>query len=441
MGDILTFLQACKAILITALIPAAVLVGTVAKAQDAPISRGEYVQRLANCVACHSTPEGAPFAGGLKMNVPVLGDIYATNITPDKETGIGNYTYEDFDRAMREGIAKDGHRLYPAMPYTSYAKMSDEDMRALYDFFMNEVTPVNQANLPAEIPGWKNVRWALGIWNFLFHDDDAYENKPEQNAAWNRGAYLVQGPGHCGACHTPRGLLFQEKGLDESDSDFVAGALLDDWYASSLNGDVNSGLGRWSEQDIVDFLKEGRNPHGTAFGTMVEVVNNSTAHMTDGDLQAIATYLKSLPAQEEEDETPYQHDNTTTEMLGKLQFDEPGAGIYYQYCVSCHAYDGRGLGLFQPGLAGNPVVLDEDPSSLINLTLNGSLRVITSGKPHPYGMPFFRVINNDQQIADVLTFIRKSWGNNAPAVPVERVAEIRARTDPTSNEIVVLRMK
>ena len=437
----MTFSKAFKAVLFAALVPAAVLAAASANAQGVQMSRGEYVARLANCVACHSTPDGAPFAGGLKMNVPMLGDIYTTNITPDKATGIGDYSYEDFEKAMRDGIAKDGHHLYPAMPYTSYAKMSDDDIHALYDFFMNEVKPVNQANLPDEIEGWKNVRWALGIWNMLFLDDKAYANKSDKDAEWNRGAYLVQGAGHCGACHSPRGLMFQEKGLDEGDSAFLAGAPLDNWSSPSLNGDVNSGLGRWSEQDVVDFLKNGRNVHGTAFGTMVEVVNNSTSYMSDDDLMAIAVYLKSLPAQKEKGATPYAYDNGTTEMLTKLKFEEPGAVTYYQYCVSCHLYDGKGQGLYQPGLAGNPVVLDQDPSSLVNLTLNGSLRVVTSGKPHAYGMPFFRVLRNDQQIADVLTFVRKSWGNNAPAVTPEQVAKIRTDTDPTRNDIVVLKMK
>ncbi len=437
----MTFSSKLKAVVFAAAVPAALFVTVSASAQGVQMSRGEYVARLANCIACHSTPDGAPFAGGLKMNVPMLGNIYTTNITPDKETGIGNYSYEDFEKAMRDGVAKDGHHLYPAMPYPSYAKMSDDDIHALYDFFMNEVKPVNQANKPDEITGWRNVRWALGIWNTLFLDSGAYKEKSGKDAAWNRGAYLVQGAGHCGACHTPRGLFFQEKGLDESESAFLSGAPLDNWSSPSLNGDINSGLGRWSEQDIVDFLKNGRNPHGTAFGTMVEVVNNSTSYMTDEDLKAMAVYLKSLPPEKEKGATAYAYDNGTTEQLSQLKFDGPGAVTYYQYCVSCHLYDGKGQGLYHPGLAGNPVVLDQDPSSLINLTLNGSLRVISSGKPHAYGMPFFRLLRNDEQIADVLTFIRKGWGNNAPAVTPEQVAKIRADTDPTRNDIVVLKMK
>ena len=176
-----------------------------------------------------------------------LGNIYSTNITPDPETGIGGYSLADFDRALRQGIAKDGHRLYPAMPYPSYAKLSDADVAALYAFFMKQVPPVHQANRPNEIPSYLDMRWPLAIWSSLFTDSGSYVNKSGHDAAWNRGAYLVQGLGHCGACHTPRGFALQEKALDESNSDYLAGALLDAWYAPDLRGDVRTGLGRWSQ--------------------------------------------------------------------------------------------------------------------------------------------------------------------------------------------------
>ena len=211
---------------------------------------GEYLARAGDCVACHSVPGGKAFAGGLKMGTP-LGTIYSTNITPDPETGIGNYSLADFDRALRQGIAKDGHRLYPAMPYPSYAKITDDDVRALYDFFMKQVPPVNQANKPNEIPSYLDIRWPLAIWNSLFTDSGSYVNKSGHDAAWNRGAYLVQGLGHCGACHTPRGWACQEKALDESGADYLAGALLDAWSAPDLRGDVRTGLGGWSKDDIA----------------------------------------------------------------------------------------------------------------------------------------------------------------------------------------------
>lgn len=415
---------------------------SAAQAAAAGLSHGEYVARLGNCVACHSTPEGAPLAGGLKMAVPLLGNIYATNITPDPQTGIGGYSFEEFDRVMRTGVAKDGHRLYPAMPYPSYAKMSEQDMRALYDFIMNEVEPVNQPNLPAEIPGWKSPRWPLAIWNMLTVDFDPYTPDSSKSDAWNRGAYLVEGLGHCGACHTPRGLLLQEKGMDSSDRDFLSGALLDHWYASSLNGDINSGLGRWSADDIAEFLGTGKNRFGTAFGTMVEVVNNSTAHFSDADRRAIAEYLKSLPANKEANATPYQYNDTETRKQLALDFSTPGSQLYFEYCSNCHVTSGQGYYPYQPPLAGNPVVFDTDPSSLINITLNGSLRVITADGPDVNDMPYFRQLLTDQQIADVLTYIRSSWGNSAPRVTAAQVAEIRAATDPTRNEdAFVLRMK
>lgn len=405
------------------------------------MSQGEYLARAGNCAACHTIENGEPFAGGLKMAVPMLGAIYATNITPDPETGIGDYSLEDFDRSMRLGIAKDGHHLYPAMPYPSYAKISEEDMQALYDFFMNEVKPVKQANRENEIPGWMSARWPLAVWNFLTLDDNRYEFDDSKDEAWNRGAYLTQGLGHCGACHTPRGILFQEKGLNEHDSDFLAGAPLDHWSASPLTGDNNAGLGRWSEEDIAKFLKTGKNRWGSAFGTMVEVVNNSTQHMTDEDLHAMAVYLKSLPAVLEDGKADWNYDSASTEKLAKFDFDPQGSQIYYEYCASCHLYDGSGHGEFMPPLAGNPVVMDPDPSSLINLTLNGSLRVVINGEPETYDMPYFRGLLNDEQIADVVTFMRNAWGHNESAIAAEQVTEVRSATDPLNHDIVILKMK
>lgn len=413
-----------------------------AQAAAAGLSHGEYVARLGNCVACHSTPEGAPLAGGLKMAVPMLGNIYATNITPDTATGIGGYSFEEFDRVMRTGVAKDGHRLYPAMPYPSYAKMSEQDMRALFDFVMNDVQPVNQPNIAAEIPGWKSPRWPMAVWNMLNLDDDPYAVDSSKSDLWNRGAYLTQSLGHCGACHTPRGLLLQEKGLDDSDSAFLSGAELDHWHASTLNGDPNSGLGRWNQADVAEFLGSGHNRFGTAFGTMVEVVNNSTSHMSDDDLNGMAEYLKSLPAVKEKNATAYSYDDTQTKNLLALDFSKPGAQIYFEYCSNCHVTSGAGYYPYQPPLAGNPIVLEADPSSLINITLNGSLRVIAAEGPDVNDMPYFRQLLSDQQIADALTFARSSWGNNAAAVTAAEVAVIRQATDPTRNDdIFVLRMK
>jgi len=410
------------------------------QAEAAGLSHGEYVARLGNCVACHTIENGAPLAGGLKMNVPLLGNIYTTNITPDSETGIGSYSFADFDRSMRLGKTKDGHRMYPAMPYTSYAKMSEQDMLALYDFLMNEVEPIKQASPLPEIPRWKNIRWAMGIWNLMAHDNDPYTTDSSRNDTWNRGAYLVEGLGHCGACHTPRGLMLQEKALVSGDDDFLAGAPLDYWSASPLHGNTLSGRGRWELEDYEEFLLTGSNRFGTAVGTMVEVINSSTSFMSSGDLNAMSAYLSSLPAIE--DEGDFVYDDSETQRLLNLDFSTPGAQVYYEYCSNCHVTNGNGYYPYQPALAGNPGVFDPDPSSLINVTLNGSIRLVTSEGPVTTDMPYFRLLLNDQQIADALTYIRSAWGNSASSISAGQVAEVRAATDPTQNDdIFVLRMK
>jgi len=422
------------------LVLAGVAFGYGAQAQDDLIAKGEYVARAANCVACHSLPDAPAFAGGLKMATP-LGNIYATNITPDPDSGIGKYTLADFDNAVRKGVAKDGHRLYPAMPYPSYVKMTDEDIKALYEYFMKAVPAAKVPNKPSEIPFPLNIRWPLGVWNTLFVDMTTYKPKADQSAEWNRGAYLVQGPGHCGACHTPRGLFFQEAALDETGSEFLSGAMLDHWLAVNLTQDVNSGLGRWSHDDIKNSLKTGVTPFGSAVGTMVEVVNNSTQFLTDADLSAMATYLKSLAPAKEKNEKAWTYANATTEALQKRDLSARGAKVYFQQCRSCHADDGKGYGQYMPPMAGNPGALETDPSTYINLVLNGSLRLVVNGAPDGYRMPPFRAVLSDQDIADVVTFIRGGWGNNSPAVTSAQVAEVRKATDYATDKVVVLKMK
>jgi mono/diheme cytochrome c family protein len=391
------------------------------------IAKGEYLARAGDCVVCHTGPGEKPFAGGLRMSTP-LGDLYTTNITPDKETGIGGDSFEDFERAMRQGIAKDGHRLYPAMPYPSYAKVSEDDLRALYAFFMESVQPVSRKNAPTEISRPLNIRWPLAVWDMIFTDKIGYTPDPAHNEAWNRGAYLVQGLGHCGSCHTPRGIFFQEKALSEQKTAYLSGGNLDDWFASSLREDPDAGLARWSEADIAEFLKTGHNSHATAFGTMVDAVNNSTQYMSDADLAGIANYLKSLPANQDR--------NTSTAAI-----DMQGGKIYAQQCATCHLADGRGHAPYIAPLADNPTVMDRDPSSLINMTLNGSARVVVAGMPDAYRMPQFRVLLKDEEIAQIVSFIRTSWGNHAEAATGDKVAKVRATTSAASDAVVILKMR
>ncbi|MCM2551011.1 c-type cytochrome [Burkholderia glumae] len=391
------------------------------------LARGEYLARAGDCSACHTAPRGKPFAGGLKMATP-LGAIYTTNITPDAATGIGGYSEADFARALREGVAKDGHNLYPAMPYPSYAKVSDDDVHAMYAYFMHGVAPVAQANRESEIRWPLNQRWPLKLWNLVFLDGTRYQAKAGRDPVWNRGAYLVQGLGHCGACHTPRGAGFQEQALDEGGRAFLTGGLLDNWFASNLTGEANTGLGRWSEAELAQFLKTGANAHASAFGSMTDVVNHSTQYLSGEDLTAIARYLKSLPAAGGTGAPPYRYDPQRTMAALARPAGDPGAAVYAAYCMHCHGTDGRAFAPLLAPLAGNPNLLEANPASLINVTLNGSADLVIAGVPAAYPMPKFAEVLTDRQIADVLTFVRAGWNNGAPAVSPDEVAKLRRAT-------------
>ena len=418
---------------------AAAALAVAAPSHAADMSRGEYVARASDCVACHSVPNGPAFGGGLKMGTP-MGAIFATNVTPDPQGGIGRYTLAEFDRALRDGVARDGHHLYPAMPYPSYAKLSDDDIRALYDYFMQQVPPSQVAAPANEIPWALSFRWPIALWNVVFADHAPYAAKAGHDAEWNRGAYLVQGPGHCGACHTPRGIAIEEKASDESGGSFLAGAVLDGWSAPNLRGNLRTGLGSWTADDVAAFLRTGHNCYGAAFGSMVDVLDNSTPYMADADLKAIAVYLKSLPATAQE--PAYSYDDATTQAVRQpVQLRSAGAVVYASRCASCHGSDGKGLGASMPPVAGNPTVMDSHPESLINLMLNGSAPLVIKGQPDPYRMPQFRAELSDDQIADVLTFIRGGWGNAAAAVAAKQVSELRQSTDASSDRVVLLRMR
>jgi mono/diheme cytochrome c family protein len=411
---------------------------TIAQENAMHGDKGEYLARAGDCIACHSVKGGKAFAGGLRMGTP-MGVIYSTNITPDPDTGIGNYSLREFDRAVRSGIAKDGHHLYPAMPYPSYAKISDDDIQALYTFFMKEVPPIKQVNKPNEIPWYLSPRWPLAVWNMIFARSGVYVARPDRDPGWNRGAYLVEGLGHCGACHTPRGWAFQEKALDDGSSTYLQGAELDAWSAPNLRSDLRTGLGGWSQDDIVAFLKSGHNDKGVAFGSMLDVVNNSTPYLSEEDIRAMAAFLKSLPATASEAQFVYDDAATKTLEAGTTQ--QAGAAIYLGMCAACHGMDGRGQAPFMPPLAGNPAVLDANPSSLINLVLNGADPLVVKGVPDAYRMPQFRIQLNDEAIGEVLSFVRDAWGNGAMRVTAEQVKKLRPVTDPSSDRVIVLKMR
>jgi len=398
---------------------------SVSAAETDLIKQGEYLARAGDCVACHTAKGGKPFAGGLPMETPI-GVIYSTNITPDK-TGLGDYSFEDFDKAVRHGVAKSGSTLYPAMPYPSYARVSDSDMQALYAYFMKGVEPVAQENKDSDIPWPLSMRWPLAAWRWMFAPSvEEHQVQPTADPVVSRGAYLVEGLGHCGACHTPRALTMQEKALSAADgSAFLSGsAPLEGWIAKSLRGDHKDGLGSWSEEQLVQFLKTGRSDRSAVFGGMSDVVVHSMQYMSQDDLTAIARYLKSLPAVDPKDK-PHQYDKQVAQALWKGDDSKPGASVYIDNCAACHRTDGHGYTRVFPALAGNPVLQTADATSLINIVLNGGTLPATHAAPSTFTMPAFAWRLSDQEVADVVSFIRGSWGNQGAPVSASDVADLR----------------
>lgn len=409
-----------------------------------PLVRGAYLARMGDCVACHTAPGGQPFAGGLAMASP-LGTIYSSNITPDKDTGIGGYSFEDFDRAVRHGVGKGKGNLYPAMPYPSYARISAQDMQDLYAYFMQKVEPV-AVQTPANGITWPlSMRWPLGIWRTLFAPDPAKVQvtntgsgaAPQADPAL-RGAYLVEGLGHCGACHTPRSFTMAEKALDQSDPLFLSGsgAPMDGWVAKNLRGDGPDGLGRWSAQDIVDLLRTGRNNHSAVFGGMADVVEHSTQYLNPADLEAIAAYLKGLkPANASASASAgYAPSNATADALWNGDVRAPGAALYVDNCAACHRSDGKGYAQVFPALSGNSAVLSADPHNVIAVILQGHRVPATAARPSTFTMPSLGWRLTDQQVADVASFVRSGWGNQAPGVTAAQVQTVRGSLPATAQE-------
>ncbi|NWA33831.1 cytochrome c [Pseudomonas sp. C6002] len=398
---------------------------SVSAAETDLVKQGEYLARAGDCVACHTAKGGKPFAGGLPMETPI-GTIYSTNITPDK-TGLGDYSFEDFDQAVRHGVAKNGSTLYPAMPYPSYARVSESDMQALYAYFMKGVEPVAQVNKDSDIPWPLSMRWPLAGWRWMFAPKvEDYQAQAGADPVISRGAYLVEGLGHCGACHTPRALTMQEKSLSASDgSAFLSGsAPLEGWIAKSLRGDHKDGLGSWSEEQLVQFLKTGRSDRSAVFGGMSDVVVHSMQYMSEEDLTAIARYLKTLPAVDPKDQ-PHQYDKQVADALWKGDDSKPGASVYIDNCAACHRTDGHGYTRVFPALAGNPVLQTADATSLINIVLNGGTLPATHTAPSTFTMPAFAWRLSDQEVADVVSFVRDSWGNKGETVKASQVKDLR----------------
>src|SRR5712672_308616 len=372
------------------------------------IARGKALTEAADCASCHTADSSKPFAGGKRIDTP-FGAIYSPNLTPDRETGLGAWSDEEFSRALRYGVRRDGSRYYPAFPYPNFTKMVRDDLLAIRAYLAT-LMPVPDSPPPPELRWPLNYRIVMRAWNYLFFRPGIFEPNQQKSTEWNRGGYLVAGAAHCGACHTPKNLF----GGDRGGRAFGGGLVLG-WFAPRLDGAERSGLKSWSAGDIVEYLQSGRNARSHAGGLMAEVVANSTSKMSDADIRAIAVYLKDLPAGKSD---PVVTPPPPAEMAA-------GKAVYAHACVACHEADGSGAPRIYPPLPGNANPHSADPSSALRVILDGAQTVTTPRAPNPGSMPAYAKQLSDQEIADVANFIRNSWGNAAPPATPAQVKRAR----------------
>ncbi len=401
---------------------AVLLAGTfasLAQADDSLVKQGEYISRLGDCGACHTIPGKPAFSGGLAIESN-LGTIYSTNITPDKAHGIGNYSEQQFSDAVRKGVLPDGTRLYPAMPYPAYAKITDADMHALYTYFMQGVKASDEQPPETDLSFPFSQRWGMRFWNWAFASDKPFQPIGGATAEVNRGAYLVESLGHCGSCHTPRGLAMNEKALDSSDSAFLSGGSLNGWDVPSLRG-----LPRWSEQETVEYLATGRNDKAAVGGEMTSVVEHSTSWMTEADLKAISAYLKFIGGNPAAPAAANTAVSATEAKLTAAKNLTPGERLYLDNCGACHFVTGKGAPRIFPELDQATIVNAGDPTGLIHTILAGAQQPSTAKAPSTLVMPGFAGRLSDDEVAQLATFIRQGWSNKAEAVSVDQVKEVR----------------
>jgi len=372
------------------------------------VEKGRYIATLGDCTACHTLPGKPLFSGGVAIETP-FGELLGANITPDPATGIGRWTFEDFQNTMARGHGRNGKQLYPAMPYAAYTKVTREDNLALWAY-LRTVQPAQNEVETNQLPFPFNVRLSMKAWNWLNFTEGEFEPDADKSEQWNRGAYLVQGLGHCGSCHTPKNLI----GGDKSDGSLKGGEL-QGWMAPNISNTAHVGLGEWTEDDIVQYLKTGANRYDIASGPMAEAVENSTQYWRDEDLRAVAVYLKDLDHEHEKPEPLDPNDPIMT----------AGRGLYEDRCSACHTPDGEGIPTLFPKLANAPLVNARDAVSMIRVVLAGNRAGSTDAAPTGPAMPSFAWNLSDENIADVLTYVRNSWGNAAPAVSADEVRKQR----------------
>jgi len=375
------------------------------------VERGAYLARVGNCAACHTDRGGAPFAGGKGIATP-FGTVFASNITPDAETGIGRWNAAEFWRAMHHGRSRDGRLLYPAFPYPDYTLVTREDSDALFAY-LRSVTAVRQANRVHELRFPYNLQASLAVWRALFFAPARFEPEPGKPPEWNRGAYLARGLGHCQACHAPRNAF----GATNSDLELSGGLIpMQGWYAPSLASPKEAGVQGWRVEEVVALLKAGESPRGAAMGPMAEVVFRSTQYFSDADLRALATFLKDIPEHAPPAARPLEMPADVIAL---------GRRLYGTHCADCHGREGEGGGSAYPALAGHRTVTMASPANLVKVTIHGGFPPTTAANPRPYGMPPFGQALTDPEIAAIASFVRGAWGNAAPGVTALDVQRLR----------------
>ncbi len=390
-----------------------------AVAQRQPdVSHGEYVYRLADCAACHTKPGGQTLAGGLALVTP-LGTIYSTNITPDHDTGIGSYSLTDFTRAVRLGVRPDGTRLYPAMPYTSYAKMSDEDLQDMYSYLQKNITPVNEAAPATKLPWPYNMRWTMAFWNVAFLDSSHFSPDSSKDAQWNRGAYVVEALEHCGECHTPRAIT---QNLDNSKK--FSGTALQGWKAYNITASKQSGVGGWSDDALASYLSTGHaDGHSSASGPMAEAVSYSLRYANADDIKATVAYLRSIPAIDNATAIA-QNPPAATETS-----PQPGLGVqvFAGNCANCHDWNGKGVQSPYASLLGSRTVNDPDATNLMAIVLSGSNAPLPI--EHAFMPPFGRG-HSDDELAAVANFVNGYFGDGTTHVTAADIDKARKALPP-----------
>lgn len=370
------------------------------------IERGRYLALAGNCAGCHTARGGAPYAGGVGIETP-FGTIFASNLTPDPNAGIGGWTSAHFWRAMHNGRSKDGRLLYPAFPYPNFTRVTREDSDAIFAY-LQSIPPAPTPNLAHKLRFPYDTQPALAVWRALSFNPGTYVVDPAKPAEWNRGAYLIDGLGHCIACHGTRNVL----GATQEKLGLSGGLIaVENWYAPSLTSKREAGVADWDPKDVAELLKNGRSARGSVMGPMADVVFGSTQHLDEADLRAMGVYLKSLP-----NTASAAPAATSTTSRRDVRVMERGAKIFDQRCAYCHGDQGQGAEGAYPPLAGNRAVLMDSAVNLIQIVRHGGFLPSTGGNPRPYGMPPFRYVLDDSDVAAVLTYVRGSWGNDAPPV-------------------------